>query len=55
MRQRTCFKGGKSNGCVVLAAVEERNDMGNKKQVITMYDIVIRDTLVVTYYLHYQQ
>ena len=53
MRRRTCFRRGKSNECLVLAVVEERNGMGNKKLVIIMYNIVIHDTLVVTYYLHY--
>ena len=53
MRPRTCFKRGKNNEFVVLARNEERNDMGNKKLFIIMYNIVIHDTLVVTYYLHY--
>ena len=53
MRPRKCFRRWKSNECLVLAVVEDRNDMGNKKLVIIMYNIVIHDTLVVTYYLHY--
>ena len=39
MRPGPCFKRG--------------NDMGYKEVVIYMYNMLIHDTVVVTYYLHY--
>ena len=34
IRRLSSFKHGRSNKCLVLAAVEERNDMGNQKTVV---------------------